>query len=178
MVYLYLQYVSYLYLQYVSYLYLQHVSYLCLQHVSSIFWMPVSLILVFNQFKASKFPNRATHLILVRWILVIDHFHVHVHRKIMIDRYKKETISSTSHSLLIFRDLFQISLLELSKITNQLSSIPPENFWFSDDFRENRSYSIRLILEVKSADFLILVVTRQADQKYIQPEIFRHDIMN
>ena len=168
----------YLYLQYVSYLYLQHVSYLCLQHVSSIFSMPVSLILVFNQFKASKFPNRATHLILVRWILVIDHFHVHVHRKIMIDRHKKENISSTCHSLLIFRDLFQISLLELSEITNQLSSIPPENFWFSDDFRENRSYSIRLILEVKSADFLILVVTRQADQKYIQPEIFRHDIMN
>ena len=115
---------------------------------------------------------------LVRWILVIDHFHVHVHRKIMIDRHKKENISSTCHSLLIFRDLFQISLLELSEITNQLSSIPPENFWFSDDFRENRSYSIRLILEVKSADFLILVVTRQADQKYIQPEIFRHDIMN
>ena len=96
----------------------------------------------------------------------------------MIDRHKKENISSTCHSLLIFRDLFQISLLELSEITNQLSSIPPENFWFSDDFRENRSYSIRLILEVKSADFLILVVTRQADQKYIQPEIFRHDIMN
>ena len=79
----------------------------------------------------------------------------------MIDRHKKENISSTCHSLLIFRDLFQISLLELREITNQLSSIPPENFWFSDDFRVNRSYSIRLMSEVKSADeFLILVVTR------------------
>ena len=143
------------------YPYLQYVSYLYLLHVSSILSMPVSLALVFNQFKASKFPNRATHLILVRWILVIDQFHVHVHGKIMIDRHKKETISFTYHSLLIFRDLFHISLLELSEITNQLSSIPLENFWFSDDFRVNRSYSICLVLEVKSADeFLILVVTR------------------
>ena len=70
---------------------------------------------------------------------VIDYFQAHVHGKIMIDGDKKENLSLFYHSLVVFRDLSQILLLmsrEIKRISSLLSPLV--------DFKENRSYSIRL----------------------------------